>query len=376
MLPLRLRIVAVLIGMATAAFPQAGGITIESPRDFQVFQRKTKTSGAIRVAGHASGAGGIEVRVTGNSLLGPLPGNWTLLSVDRQSGVFSADLPTPAGGWYRCEFRVKDAAPVEAPHVGVGEVFIVAGQSNATNYGEVRQQTRSGMVAAYSSAGWQLANDPQPGVQDGSRNGSFIPAFGDALYERYQVPIGVAAVGHGSTSVRQWLPEGERFGVAPTMGKFVRAIAPGVWESDGTLFHGMMAAIDAFGRGGFRALLWHQGESDAHQKPEHDISAAEYKRLMEIVIRKSRDEAGWEFPWFVAQASYHTPGDPSCPPIRDAQRSLWTAGIAFEGPDTDQLVGDDRQNGGAGVHFSDAGLKAHGRLWADKIAARFSGLEK
>jgi hypothetical protein len=40
MLPLRLRIVAVLIGMGTAAFPQAGGITIESPRDFQVFQRK------------------------------------------------------------------------------------------------------------------------------------------------------------------------------------------------------------------------------------------------------------------------------------------------------------------------------------------------
>ena len=74
-------------------------------------------------------------------------------------------------------------------------------------------------------------------------------------------------------------------------------------------------------------------------------------------------------PWFVAQASYHSPEDPSCPPIRAAQASLWKEGVALEGPDTDQLTGEYRQNNGKGVHFSAKGLKAHGELWAEKVGA-------
>jgi hypothetical protein len=120
-------------------------------------------------------------------------------------------LAAPAGGWYRVEVRiVKQGKPVDSTaveHVGVGEVFVIAGQSNSTNYGEELQRTRTRMVGAFSGAGWRLADGPQPGVQDNSRMGSFLPAFGDALYERLQVPIGVAAVGAGSTSVckpRPW----------------------------------------------------------------------------------------------------------------------------------------------------------------------------
>jgi hypothetical protein len=71
----------------------------------------------------------------------------------------------------------------------------------------------------------------------------------------------------------------------------------------------------------------------------------------------------------VAQVSYHSPRDPSAPGIRDAQKSLWQAGLALSGPDTDQLTGDNRQNGGAGVHFSGKGLRAHGLLWAQKVEA-------
>ena len=360
--------------MASAQTAPPQPVTLDSPRDYQVFQRQSKASGTIVAAGRAAvDCERAEARVTGESFFGELAGNWQPLTLDREARTLRGELRTPAGGWYRFELRLfakGDAvADVEIPHVGVGEVFVVAGQSNATNYGEVRQQTRSGMVAAFSAQGWRLADDPQPGVQDGSRNGSFIPSFGDALYEKYRVPIGVAAVGHGSTSVRQWLPKGDRFQPPPTMGKFVHEVGPNEWECDGTLFDGMMKAIGQLGRGGFRALLWHQGESDAHQKPEYDITAELYAHLLERIIRASRQQAGWDFPWFVAQVSYHSPADPSCPAIREAQKSLWQSGIAFEGPDTDQLTGDDRQNGGRGVHLSDRGLQAHGRLWAAKVGA-------
>jgi hypothetical protein len=346
--------------------------SIDSPQEYQVFQRHTKMSGTIHVTGRAADCDAAAVRVTGTSIRGPLSGNWSRLKIDSQSHEFQGEISVAAGGWYVLEVRLsrhgRTVAQQSIPHIGVGEVFVVAGQSNATNYGEVRQQTHSGMVAALGPAGWQLANDPQPAVQDTSTKGSFIPPFGDALYEKCRVPIGVVAVGHGSTSVRQWLPKGEQFSSPPTMSKFVHEASPGIWESDGTLFDGMMAWIQRLGPHGFRALLWHQGESDAHQAAEHDTTADEYKRLMKLLIERARSQAAWDFPWFLAQATYHTPDDPSCPAIREAQQSLWREKIALEGPDTDRLVGSNRQNGGSGVHFSNQGLVAHGKMWAERVS--------
>lgn len=328
--------------------------------------------GRIEIRGHARlQADRIEARLSGPSLNSPLAGKWKHLSFDRTSGNFHASLPAIAGGFYKLDIRALRAkipiAEIAVSHVGVGEVFVVSGQSNSTNYGEVRQATQTGMVVSFSGTAWQIANDPQPGVQDNSRKGSFIPAFGDALYRKYHVPIGVASVGHGSTSVRQWLPAGERVDVMPTMQKFVTRDANNDLVSDGVLFNGMMKRINQLGKHGFRALLWHQGESDANQPPGHQISAATYRRMLIQIIRESRKRAGWKFPWFVAEATYHSPQEQSCPPIQEAQRSLWQSGIAREGPDTDTLTSEYRQNQGKGVHFSDAGLKAHGALWAEKV---------
>jgi len=78
-------------------------------------------------------------------------------------------------------------------------------QSNATNYGEVRQQTTSGMVSRSRRRLASGQTTRSPGVQDNSRNGSFIPAFGELCMNGTACYRG-GIVGHGSTSVRQWLP--------------------------------------------------------------------------------------------------------------------------------------------------------------------------
>jgi len=376
------RLIVFLLASLTAAFPAqartnpaepAVVLSIDSPVDYQVFQRQTRDRGKILIHGHIPhGCPRVEARLLGNSNFGTLPDQWERLPLDCRSHTFRSEWSVPAGGFYAFDVRaLKSGKPVfesRVAHLGVGEVFVIAGQSNSTNYGEVRQQTSSGMVVSFSGDTWVIANDPQPGVQDHSTKGSFIPAFGDALYERYRVPIGVASVGHGSTSVRQWLPKGEVVNVPPTMSKFVISSAPNSLESTGELFDGMMKRIDQLGRGGFRALLWHQGESDSNQRPEHRITGDEYRRMLEQIISESRHVAGWDFPWFVAQVSY-SPKSSSSPPIREAQQSLWKAGIALEGPDTDTLTGEYRQNNGAGVHFSASGLQAHGKLWAEKVEA-------
>jgi hypothetical protein len=293
------------------------------------------------------------------------------LKFNQATGEFASELAATPGGFYQLDVRLtrhgNTIAQTTIPHVGLGEVFVVAGQSNATNYGEAKQATQTGMVVAFSGQAWQLADDPEPGVQDSSKNGSFMPAFGDALYAKYHVPIGVAPVGHGSTSVRQWLPAGSKVYVIPTMTRFITHNAQNELVSDGTLFNGMMLRIHQLGRHGFRALLWHQGESDAHQAPEHSITAGQYRTMMLELIRASRKAAGWNFPWIVAEATYHSPSDPSDPELEQAQRSLWLSGGALEGPNTDKLGSEFRQNHGAGVHFSDAGLKAHGALWAEAV---------
>jgi len=348
-------------------------LSVDSPLDYEVFQRRTRQKGKILISGRISeGCSHVEARLVGRSNFGSLPGQWKRLPLDCSSHRFRTEWTVPAGGFYEFDIRaVQSGDPIaetKVPHVGVGEVFVIAGQSNSTNYGEERQQTTSGMVVSFGGDAWVIANDPQPGVQDHSTKGSFIPAFGDALYERYHVPIGVASVGHGSTSVRQWLLKGERIEVAPTYPKFVTSSGPNSLECTGELFDGMMKRIQQLGRGGFRALLWHQGESDSNQKPEHQITGDDYRRMLEHIIRESRQAAGWFFPWFVAQVSY-SPKSSIAPQIRDAQQSLSKSAIALEGPDTDTLTGEYRQNHGTGVHFSASGLQAHGKLWAEKVEA-------
>jgi hypothetical protein len=153
----------------------------------------------------------------------------------------------PAGGWYRLEVRALRAgvevSATVVEHVGVGEVFIVAGQSNAANYGQERQTTRTGLVAAFDGAGWQLANDPQPGAA--GTKGSFMPSFGDAMAERFPVPIGIVATAIGSTSVREWLPAGTRMSYLPTLTRNVVTVGPGWWEASGRIFLDFIAEDEA-----------------------------------------------------------------------------------------------------------------------------------
>jgi hypothetical protein len=358
-----------LILVATATAHAAGTIELDAPKDWQVFQRETGSLGYVLVRGrldHFNGS--IEVRCTGEPVDGRLPAGWQTIPPDA-SGAFAAELSIPGGGWYALELRVidgeKPVATARVDHVGVGEVFVVAGQSNSTNYGSGPQKPQTGMVSTFDGNTWRPADDPQPGTQDRGRGGSFLPAFGDAMARRFHVPIGVACCGAGATSVRQWLPKGARIDIPPTTTRAIKQIAPGQWECSGELYDGLLKRVRALGPHGFRALLWHQGESDAGQAPEHQIPAERYKDLLEQIIRQSRKDAGWDFPWFVAQATYHSPKDPANPEFRAAQKAVCTDGLALPGPDTDALGPGYRH----GVHFNPKGLHAHGGFWAEKVGA-------
>ena len=308
------------------------------------------------------------MRWSGTPSEGKLPKGWQNIAKSA-ADAFEAEIALPAGGWYALQIRVlnHDRTPIIArvDHVGVGEVFVVAGQSNSTNYGSEKQQPKSGLVSTFDGSTWRPADDPQAGVQDRSQGGSFLPAFGDAIAGRYHVPVAVASCGCGATSVRQWLMKGRKIEVRPTTDRCIKSIGPNQWECTGQLYDGLLERIRALGPDGFRAVLWHQGESDAGQAPDRQISGARYRELLETIIQSLRKDAGWNIPWFVAQATYHSAADPANAEIRAAQKGVAEDGIALPGPDTDALGPGYRH----GVHFNPKGLGAHGELWAQTISA-------
>ena len=277
---------------------EADATEIASPLEYQVFQRHARNKGHVAVRGTTThDVDQVHVRFQGQPLDGEVPGGWQVIDFNASGGSFQKLLEFPAGGWFRMDLRLsKGGETVEERTVekfGVGEVFVGAGQSNSTNSGQFQTQQTTGMVASFSGEHWQIADDPQTGVADRSQGGSYYPAFGDALYEHYQVPIGIAATGFGGTSVNAWQPKDEG------------------------LFRWMMTRIGQLGPHGFRAVLWHQGESDV------GMPTGEYYNKLKRVIDTSRDEAGWDIPWFVAQVSYLNPDKPLHESTRTAHAKLW-----------------------------------------------------
>ena len=353
------------VAMRPGGVRGAEGLEVLEPVDCQVVQRADGDAADVRVRGRlAAAAAGTAFEVA----LGESPRAW--LPIARVEAGFDGRIRVPAGGWHRLRVRaVRDGgvvAETAVDRVGVGEIFVVAGQSNAANHGETKQRPASDRVVAFDGARWRVADDPQPGASGGG--GSFLPAFGDAIVAAFDVPVGFVACGIGATSVREWLPAGTTFPHPPTIEQRVRRTPDGGWASDGRAFDALVARMRPFGVRGFRAVLWHQGESDANQRdPSRTLPGALYRDHLGRIIAASRAEIGWDAPWFVAMATYHVPGDEAWPDIREAQAAVARDGLAFAGPDTDALKGPLRERGGTGVHFSDAGLRAHGAAWADAV---------
>lgn len=364
-----------------SAAPGASNFVIHRPVKFEVFQRnltgyaEVLLQGALPIPEPPAGrapkgrentqreSAQWEVRIVNSD--GSAVVDWMLIPTVPLDRYLNVKLKVPQGGWYVAEIRngLDPKEQVRSEMFGVGDVYLVAGQSNSANYGSVRTQSASGKVSAFDGRQWQLAHDPQPGAA--GEQGSFVPALGDLLFEREQVPIGFASVGVGGTSVREWLPRGARFEKQPTTGANCWKHPDGGYESSGMLFNRLSERLMYFGPAGVKAVLWHQGESDAGQAragyPEdRQIRGADYRSYMELLIERSREVAQWQVPWLVAQTTYHSEEDPSDAEFRNAQRGLTELESVFAGADTDSLRAEYRD----GVHFNQRGLAAHAKLWA------------
>ena len=325
-------------------------VALTKPITRQVVQRGSANTGTIAIQGTYAGTPtSIEARAlvmagSGNS---GSDSAWITLTPSPTGGTFSGSLgPVTAGGWYQIEVRsVTAGAPgvtSSVQRVGVGDVYLTAGQSNSANWGTPAGVCADDRVSSYnySNGSWAKAADPMPGA--GGGGGSVWTRLGDLLAARDNLPVAFACMGEGSSQVADWVP-----------------VTGGYYASHIT------AAVQAFPVNGFRAFLWHQGESDALASS----GPAVYQTRLNSVISQSRVDAGWSVPWYISEASFH-PGSALSqeePVVEGQRRVIEGDALVFPGPVTDDFHlngGVENTGWGYGVHFNAVGLADFAAQWA------------
>jgi hypothetical protein len=214
-------------------------------------------------------------------------------------------------------------------------VALVAGQSNAANYGAGRYAAGPGVFAFYLGKLYP-AEDPLPGADgDGA---SAWPRLGDALVRsgRYRAAV-FACVAQGNSEARRWAPGGD-------------------------LYPRLVYALRDLRAAGLPAthLLWHQGETDAELRTD----PGEYRESLRALVAGLRAEGFAGRAYLTAGTRRGIADDPA---LRAAAASLAdpAAGV-YPGPDSDGLGVEYREGGG--THFNETGLQRLAELWAARLA--------
>lgn len=343
-----------------------GQFTITSPQNRIVYQRNQQNEARIPVTGICpASATRVDAMVETISGAQGTSTNWTQIDGNPQNGTFQGSL-TARGGWYRLSVRVYAGGSLIAEgsidRVGVGEVFIIAGQSNAQGGHQPTQGASDDRVSCVDYIDGDLIESNFPLVfskADAGRSiGPFNPLhiwgmLGDRLVARLQVPVMFFGAAYGGTSSLVWRisADGQNPGGQPG-----ERLMP---------YRCMGAVLEHYTRRtGVRAVLWHQGESDNGYRGEQ-----EYFDNVKRVIDQSRQQSSFgRLPWVISRVSYI--GGTTDQNIINAQNRLdREVDQVWPGPETDNLIGPE--NRFDGLHFGGQGLVRFTDLWEKCLTDAF-----
>ncbi len=269
----------------------------------------------------------------------------------------------PTGGPYEVE---------GAQDVLVGDLWVLAGQSNMEGVGDLTQvETPSPMVHSYQSREeWAVAEEPlhwlgesprvvhhtlwgrpslpdRPDPRDPERaKGAGLGlTFAKTYHALTGVPVGLIPSAHGGTSMAQWDPA-------------LRG------EGDASLYGATLARVRAVG-GKVKGVLWYQGESDANP-----ADAARYQDRMTALLDAFRADFGDpDLPFYLVQLGCFeqapsADGVAGWNGVREAQR-VW----AQSQPNVAIVSAIDLELDDA-IHIGVHGLKRLGRRLASVAAGR------
>lgn len=182
----------------------------------------------------------------------------------------------PAGGLYRIETSLQiDNNPAKEwnmrgdmiHHVGVGDLWVIAGQSNAAGYGKgpFNDPPELGIHLLRNSGQWDLASHPfnestgtihlENCEQTNPGHSPFL-VFAKLVRNEIGYSIGVVQTALGGSPLSAWNP-----------------------DENGVLYRNMQQIVKSVG-GRVKGILWYQGCSDCNSA-ESQTYMARFKRVVE-----------------------------------------------------------------------------------------------
>ncbi len=330
------------------SFEVLAQISISFPTNRIVFQRNNDNIGFINIIGNYSEEiDKVEAKLTPIVVGQGIETNWILVQEKPKAGYFAGKIQGQ-GGWYRLDIRAiknnNTIKTISVEKVGIGEVFIALGQSNAQgipNYG-----AKGATDDRVNAINFQNSNvlDPLPenlNFVQLSDNVNVAPQgdgpwcygeLGDRLVRRLNVPVAFFNEGLLLVSVINWRESAEG---KPTF-NFVLDVGGRFQLPNGLPYVNLKNTLHYYGAlMGVRSLLWIQGETD---NSPNRLSADAYSANLQRVIDISRNDFDENLTWMVARTSvtYLAPSNPEI--IGGQNRVINTAGNnVFAGPFTDNL---------------------------------------
>ncbi len=346
-------------------------ISIDFPISRIVFQRNNQNEAAVVVAGsYGKLLDDVEVRAIPMTEGQGIAVDWQKSSEFNSNGIFKASLVLK-GGWYKVEVRGilngKKVDSASVSRIGVGEVFIVAGQSNAQgdalySGGTIgAKEDRVSTIDFYDS---KFDKNKLPfefrQMADSTKMApyNYVPWFwarlGDKLVKKLNVPILFYGAALGGIGTDVWRRS--------ALGEDLRQELPIFISTAGMPYLAMQTALQMYvTRTGVRAVLWQQGESDAMN------SADRYYENMKFIIEKTRyDSKKSDLAWVIARSSNNPDFHPN---VVEGQNYLISRiQSVFPGPNTDLIQGENRMDG---IHFHKGGLDLAAEYWDNSLDNNF-----
>ncbi|SOD88155.1 T9SS type A sorting domain-containing protein [Spirosoma fluviale] len=361
-------------------------LKITYPESRAIFQRENDNTSTIYLSGSLyqpvdSIQARLQVEATGQGL----NTNWVTIQRNPQGGIFQGAIRA-RGGWYRLEVQafiggVATASDV-VRKVGIGEVFIITGQSNAQgfqNYGAVGAvDDRVNCVTYDNTAANSLGDPPAPSFQQLTATSLIGPRgksawcwgyLGDLLVKQYNVPVLFINTAWEGTSLQNW-----RESSLGLITKNLFALGtPGENFPKGMPYSNLVIALRYYcSLQGLRAVLWQQGEYDNFPLKS---SRKEYADNMQFLVNKTRADTDRYPAWVLARSSYSN-GTVSENVIQAQNDVINTYNNnVFAGPFTDNIQVprfDDVHFGNRATNNpGDKGLNDLGQAWFESLNAVF-----
>lgn len=338
----------VILVCSFSSFAQTSDVSlsISFPTNRMVFQRNNENFAFVNIMGNYTQAlDKVEARLTPVITGQGVATDWLLVQENPKAGYFAGKIKGQ-GGWYKMEIRgVKGDVVLKTitiDKVGIGEVFIALGQSNAQgiadNGAKAATDDRVNTVNFFNDNGTVPEN---LNFVQLSQNVDIAPhgtspwcygELGDRLVKRLNVPVAFFNAGFLGVSVINWRESAEGL---PTF-NFVLDVGGRFQYNFGLPYSNLKNTLNYYGALlGVRSLLWIQGETD--NSPNH-LSSDVYASNLQKVIDISRKDFDTNLTWTVARTSltYQTPSNPEI--IGGQNKVIDKAGNnVFAGPFTDNL---------------------------------------